>query len=129
MKVSDVHPGNTPDLFVGRPVIVTGRFSGEPGPVLVRGKVGDRWEDVIASARQGATHAALPSVWARRKIAHLADNMLAEAGPAPEFGLMSAFTAFVAVDEQSETEGAHGVTVAVPVPVPEGVRYDTTVMK
>jgi hypothetical protein len=40
---------------------------------------------------------------------------------------MSAFTAFVAVDSMTKTEGEFGTTVAVPVPVPEGVRYDTAV--
>jgi Ca-activated chloride channel family protein len=37
------------------------------------------------------------------------------------------YTAFVAVDSTRLTAGMHGVTVAVPVPVPEGVRYETTV--
>jgi Ca-activated chloride channel family protein len=40
---------------------------------------------------------------------------------------MSAYTAFVAVDSMTRTAGGHGTTVVVPVPVPEGVRYDTTV--
>jgi hypothetical protein len=40
---------------------------------------------------------------------------------------MSAFTAFVAVDSMTKTEGEFGTTVAVPVAVPEGVRYDTAV--
>ena len=40
---------------------------------------------------------------------------------------MSAYTAFVAVDSTQTTQGDHGVTVVVPVPVPEGVRYETTV--
>ena len=44
-----------------------------------------------------------------------------------EYGLMPAYTAFVAVDSLTRTAGDHGVSVAVPVPVPEGVRYDTTV--
>jgi len=42
---------------------------------------------------------------------------------------MSPFTAFVAVDSMTKTEGKFGTTVAVPVPAPEGVRYDTTVNK
>ena len=33
----------------------------------------------------------------------------------------------LAVDSLTRTAGGHGVTVAVPVPVPDGVRYDTTV--
>ena len=44
-----------------------------------------------------------------------------------EYGLMSSFTAFVAVDSMTKTSGDHGTTVAVPVLVPEGVRYETTV--
>ena len=46
-----------------------------------------------------------------------------------EYGLMSAYTAFIAVDSSRQTAGDHGVTVTVPVPVPEGVRYDTTVQE
>lgn len=45
------------------------------------------------------------------------------------YGLMSQFTAFVAVDSLTKTAGTHGTTVAVSVsvPVPDGVRYETTV--
>ena len=46
-----------------------------------------------------------------------------------EYGLMSAYTAFVAVDSLSHTSGDHGTTVDVAVPVPDGVRYDTTVQE
>ena len=41
--------------------------------------------------------------------------------------LMSAYTAFVAVDSSRRTEGRTGTTVPVAVPVPEGVKYETTV--
>ena len=44
-----------------------------------------------------------------------------------DYGLMSAFTAFVAVDSTRQTEGKEGTTVPVAVPVPEGVKYETTV--
>jgi Ca-activated chloride channel family protein len=44
-----------------------------------------------------------------------------------EYGLMSAFTAFVAVDSMTRTAGDFGTTVVTPVPVPEGVRYETSV--
>jgi len=33
------------------------------------------------------------------------------------------------VDSSRITEGDHGITVAVPVPVPDGVRYETTVQE
>jgi Ca-activated chloride channel family protein len=40
---------------------------------------------------------------------------------------MSAYTAFVAVDSKTKTAGVYGTTVPVPVPVPQGVKYETTV--
>ena len=46
-----------------------------------------------------------------------------------EYGLMSPYTAFVAVDSLTRTAGDHGTTVGVPVPVPEGVKYETTVQE
>jgi Ca-activated chloride channel family protein len=70
------------------------------------------------------------------KIADLGDRATHENNPeltglikqtALEYGLMSAFTAFVAVDSSQRTAGDHGTTVMTPVPVPEGVRYETTV--
>lgn len=44
-----------------------------------------------------------------------------------DYGLMSVYTAFVADDSLTKTASTHGTTVAVPVPVPEGVKYETTV--
>jgi hypothetical protein len=40
---------------------------------------------------------------------------------------MSAYTSFVAVDATERTAGERGTTVNQAVPVPAGVRYDTTV--
>ena len=37
------------------------------------------------------------------------------------------YTSFVAVDASERTDGSYGVTVQQAVPVPDGVRYDTTV--
>ena len=39
-----------------------------------------------------------------------------------DFGLISDFTAFVAVDSSRVTEGRAGTTVPVAVPVPDGVK-------
>jgi len=75
-------------------------------------------------------------IWARMKIADLAEQSSYEPGPdwaerikrvALDHSLMSAFTAFVAVDSTRTTEGKQGTTVPVAVPAPEGVNYDTTV--
>jgi hypothetical protein len=41
--------------------------------------------------------------------------------------MISEFTSFIAVDSMTKTAGTFGTTMAVPVPVPDGVRYETAV--
>jgi Ca-activated chloride channel family protein len=132
-------PERLPDLFVGRPVTVVGRFEGEaPRAVKVSGKVSGETQGIDAAAEEaGVAEAALGAVWARMKIADLGDRLALEPTDAEvvvsvrqvalEHGLMSAYTAFVAVDSMTRTAGEFGTTVATPVPVPAGTRYETTV--
>ena len=82
-KVHDVYPRQLPDLFVGRPVIVTGRFEGElPKSVTLRAKVGREQQQIeVPVERADASFPpALPAVWARMKIADLADRATYEPG-------------------------------------------------
>lgn len=139
MQVSDVYPAQIPDLFVGRPVILTGRFTGNgTAQIRVKGKVGGENEQIPLALNldKSARRDALRPIWARMKIADLADQSTWQDNPnlpaqikslALEHNLMSAFTAFVAVDATQKTAGDYGTSVAVPVPTPEGTRYDTTV--
>lgn len=135
----EVYPRRLPDLFVGRPVTMVGRFRGNgPGRVRVTGKVGgDVRAFDVATAGAGPEQSALPAVWARMKIADLGDRLAAAPNDgaaalhvrrvALEHGLMSAYTAFVAVDSMTRTAGNPATTLTTPVPTPEGVRYETTV--
>lgn len=140
MQVAEIFPQNVPDLFVGRPAILTGRFNGRGSAAIrVGGKAAGQpiTFDVAEEPEDSrATHWGLPSVWARMKIGDLADRMTWEPGEdsadqikqvALDYGLMSDFTAFVAVDSTQRTEGKEGTTVPVAVPVPDGVKYETTV--
>lgn len=137
-SVSDVYPESIPDLFVGRPTLVLGRYEGAPpSRVEVRGRVRGERQSLWVDADDGSPrHAALSRVWARSKISDLSDRATYEDSAkldeeimtvALEYGIMSALTAFVAVDSSVVTSGSQGTTVPVPVPVPEGVRYDTAV--
>ena len=137
MRIADAYPLATPDLFVGRPLVVTGTFKGEPASVTVSARAGGERSSVAV----GSDHAQRPSlakVWARERIADLADRVAWAGDPggeledritttALEHQLMSGFTSFVAVDSRARTAGDHGVTVYQAVPVPDGVRYSTTV--
>jgi len=138
MKVAEVYPRKMPDLFVGRPIIVTGRFEGEPrGDVAIIGAAGKEMlrTNIRLTSDDIADHSAIRPIWARMKIADLGDETIRTGRDvrndvkkvAIEHSLMSQYTAFVAVDSSRKTEGTHGTTVAVPVPVPDGVKYETTV--
>ncbi|MCL4178838.1 MAG: VWA domain-containing protein [Verrucomicrobia bacterium] len=136
--VTEVYPRRVPDLFVGRPVVLTGRFEGR---ALTRVRVlgdaaGQRMEWTVAAAEGAEEHRGLPSVWARLKIADLSDQALLDRNGewaseikqvALDYGLISEYTAFVAVDSSRTTAGSEGTTVPVAVPVPEGVKYRTSV--
>lgn len=141
MNVTDVYPQILPDLIVGRPVVVTGKFTGETGVVKVGGRQGMQptsFAVAVDSSDAAKEHRGIASVWARLKIMDLmthfsrtpdraAELRQTVTQTALEYSLMSTFTAFVAVDSMSKTEGEFGTTVAVPVNVPEGVKYETTV--
>jgi len=140
MQVADMYPQQSPDLFVGRPIILTGKFAGQGNTsVRVSGKVGDLTQEINIPVNfndSSAVHPGIPCVWARKKIEMLGNQATYDTNPdlpgeirqvALEYGLMSAYTAFIAVDSSRTTAGDHGTTVAVPVPVPDGVRYDTIV--
>lgn len=140
MKASQVYPQHIPDLFVGRPVMLTGRFSGD-GPAIVRihGRAEGQDQPLELHVNlddRAHMHAGIPAVWARMQIAELAARAVRQRDFQPdeqiktvalEYGLMSPFTSFVAVDSLTRTAGDHGTSVGVAVPVPDGVRYETTV--
>lgn len=144
------YPRRLPDLFAGRPVIVTGRYkrlSSGVGEIVVDGRQGAtrvrRTVPVVAAGYEIAgstgTGGALRPIWARMKITDMMDNVAISGDRrgrrledgvrdlALEHGLMSSFTAFIAVDSMSRTAGIRGTTVPVGVPVPNGVRYETMV--
>ncbi len=112
--------------------------SGVPGTPIVRGLAGDvSLEFALPHDAGNERHAFLPKIWARLRIAEFADQQTqgdtygdltrAIRSTALKYGLMSDYTAFVAVDATQPTAGNFGVTVVQPVPMPPGVRYDTTV--
>jgi Ca-activated chloride channel family protein len=139
MAVSDVYPAKIPDMFVGRAVVVTGKYRGTPADITVSGSRGGSGHMItVPAGDDDAGRAQISRIWARLRIADLADRQAWQQDPhgelensirstALEYQLMSDYTSFVAVDTSRQTEGEYGVTVHQAVPVPDGVRYDTTV--
>ena len=142
MKISQVYPKVLPDLFVGRPVLITGRFEGKgPATIKIKGRAGQGVKSYpikVDLDAEAAQHPGIRSIWARWRIRDLSDQESYR--PSKEmkdeitkvsltYSVLSRYTAFLAVDSLKKTAGQHGFTVKVPVPVPYGVRYDTTVKR
>jgi Ca-activated chloride channel family protein len=140
LHVTEVYPSALPDLFTGRPVILAGRFAGsENTTIRINGLAASQPIQVAISAlvsNASLGHKSLPTVWAGMKLAELADQSTFRPNPelpesikrvALDYGLMSPFTAFLAVDSSSRTQGSDGANVPVAVPMPEGVKSKSTV--
>jgi len=150
LRAADVYPRQIPDLFVGRPVVVTGRYTGNPDalrndPITIRGLAGGMEHGeptrvpvhvavgseglAEGSARTGGATRGVREVWARALIRDL-ENESRRTGrdrrreiehTALRNNLMSTFTSFVAVDSATRTSGEYGVRVEVPSEVPAGM--------
>jgi Ca-activated chloride channel family protein len=129
LRVADVSPPAIPDLFVGEPLVLAGRYR-EPGvaQVTVRARSGGRPVQfvvpVVLPAR--AERPAIGAVWARRRIADFSRSLIRRKDAALvaeitrlglEHQLVTAYTSFVAVDEQAQATGPQR-RVVVPVEVP-----------
>ncbi|HVF67874.1 MAG TPA: VIT domain-containing protein [Pyrinomonadaceae bacterium] len=139
LPVADVYPKQIPDLFSAKPVVLTGRFTGAGrGVVRLKGRTGgnafEREIEVTLPESQ-AEHDVLATLWARRRVEDLMseDYAGAQRGQARvdlreavtniglEYGLMTQFTSFVAVEEMTFTDGGEPRRVEVPVELPEGM--------
>lgn len=131
LPVKDVAPQRIPDLFVGQPVVVFGRYASEgSGTVVVEGWQGKRKArfELEVDLAEGTSGTGLRSMWARTRIEELlrdpevfrldsaARDRRTEAATelALAYRVLTEHTAFVAVDNEVVTKG-RAATVAVPV--------------
>lgn len=139
LAVTETHPREIPDLFLGQPVTVSGRY-GQPGKaeVTLRARLGGKPYaqrfTVELPARQEEGEA-IATLWARAHIEDLSDRLVVSKEPALieeitrvalAHRLVSKYTSFVAVEEHIDTGPGKPALVEVPVCTPPGVRYETT---
>jgi Ca-activated chloride channel family protein len=108
--VSSLVPGRMPDLFAGAPLLLTGRYRGAAGGAIrlvARSAEGENWSSEVRAWKDVA--APLDRVWARGRVRELEDRYVIDRGgqaglereivaTSLRFGVLSRFTAFVAVD-------------------------------
>ncbi len=129
-------PLNLPDVFDDTPVVVFGRYA-KPGAgsAIITGNLGGKpySQTVPLNLSESASAPAIPTLWARNTIERItfekgiqqdqpstiADKRIENLGL--QFGLMTEFTSFVAVESKVVNIGGRQQTVEVPVETPEGV--------
>jgi Ca-activated chloride channel family protein len=118
-------PAPLPDVFPGAPVVVMGRYTGSPdGSVTVNGLPNLR--TTLNAVK--SDNPALAALWARANIRDLEDKYVTGQTSLEEhivetslkFGVLSRFTAFVAVDQRVVNEGGNTRRVTQPVDLPSG---------
>jgi Ca-activated chloride channel homolog len=125
------------DLFSAKPMIITGRYSGNPaGKITIKGYqgTGDYSRTIpVDFSSAGASNAALEKIWARHKVEDLMsqDWNGIQSGDSKfkaeiiqvglEHSLATQYTSFVAVEERTVVSDGKPVRVEVPVDLPEGV--------
>ncbi|HMC81787.1 MAG TPA: marine proteobacterial sortase target protein, partial [Candidatus Polarisedimenticolia bacterium] len=137
LRVSEIYPSPIPDLFLGQPVVLFGRYEqAGAGEVTLRGRLGGQLYERrlrIQLPDRSEEGEAISSLWARSKIEELSNDQIGN--PQPEIiqeitdvalahRLVSAYTSFVAVEEWPRTGPEEPTLVQVPVPMPEGASYE-----
>ena len=127
LPVQQVYPQRIPDLFDAKPLVLTGQFTGPArGEIRILGNAGghpfERRVMVDLPANQ-ASNSAVPTLWARTKVATLTDaEAITVLGL--QYKLLTAHTSFVAVDEQTQSEPGATKFIEVAAEMPEGVSRD-----
>jgi Ca-activated chloride channel family protein len=126
----DVEPLSLPDLFARRPLVLFGKYKTAWGSIRVSGKTvkGDYVKKInVTPFLEDKQNTALEYIWAREKIARLADYGQMGGDVKEEVTklglkhhLMTKYTSFVAVDKIIRKTG-EVVTVKQPLPLPQGV--------
>lgn len=135
LDVYDVVPKSVPDVFAQRPVILFGKWRGEPkGKLVIEGSAANgpyKTELAVRSSSADKDNGALRYLWARHQIAALTDQESLEGGDSQrdailklglDYNLLTQYTSFIAVDHMIRNANpADAVSVDQPSPLPEGV--------
>jgi Ca-activated chloride channel family protein len=132
LDVYDVEPAALPDVMAGRPVVMWGKWRGEPqgARLILQGhSASGTHTDIVDAPAPDTDAVALKHLWARQRIAQLGDEEALMGGQTQrepitalglKYGLLTQYTSFIAVDQVVRTQQT-AVPVDQPLPLPEGV--------
>lgn len=131
----DLDAPGIPDLFAQRPLVLIGKYRGPAaGTIEIEGLAAGAAVrlplHVARTARGGDETKALKSLWARSRVAQLADLQKLGEDDATKheilalglkYSLLTDYTSFIAVDKVIVNPGGASTAVDQPQPLPEGV--------
>ncbi len=135
LDVYDVEPtsltSGLPDVLGGRPVVIQGKWRGDPrGQLVLDGQsASGAYQAVVPVTTPDPQAVALKHLWARQRIAQLMDQEALEGANSQREGILSLglkyslltpYTSFLAVDHIVRT-AEPTTTVNQPSPLPQGV--------
>lgn len=143
VPVTDILPRAIPDVYTAQPVAICGKYIGSGAArVRLRGKMAGR--DYTRELRfplpaEEPKHDVLMKLWAREQIRDLSmtrykecacgvsnpETQKAITGLGLQYGLMTEYTSFVAVEQKVVTDGSQPIRIEVPVEIPEGMSRGT----
>ncbi|MFC1679591.1 VIT domain-containing protein [Elusimicrobiota bacterium] len=130
----DVEPASLPDVLADRPIIVHGKWKGNPsGAITLRGVSGEgayRKRFEVSRSQVDPRNSPLRYLWARTKVANISDfssghkteeerEELIRLGL--KYSLLTQFTSFIAVHEVIRNVEGPAEDVKQPLPLPKGV--------
>ena len=139
MPVADVYPGKLTDLFSAKPVILHGRYTkAMSGTIKLKGTLAgapyERSINLVLPETETANDS-LATLWARTRVDELSTTRLMAVNEKTgleidsaitnlglEFGLMTKFTSFVAVEDRVANPNGDPTKVSVPAQLPEGMK-------
>ncbi len=130
----DIEPAAIPDLFAQRPLIVFGKWRGNPKGSIELGGVGGTGRYLqtlnVSETKPLELNSALRYLWARHRIGRLSDfnfkkgnseNKAEITSLGLTYNLLTAYTSFIAVDEVVRNPEAQSKDVHQPLPLPLNV--------
>lgn len=119
----DIYPKNTPDLFKGSRLLLTGRYKGDGHhAVHLSGVIDGKRTELVYEASfpdQARRHDFIPTLWAQRKVAVLLDSLRLNGHDkelvdevkrlGAEYGIVTPYTSHLILEESSKLADARGV--------------------
>ena len=135
LGVTDVVPSALPDVQAGQPLVISGRYR-QPGQgtAILRGRLAGRVVELPIELElpEERDQAGVAYLWARRRIHEIKSEHLGQPDGAAQrditdlgmqFGLVTDYTSFVAVDRERTIDRTGARRVEQPVEVPEGMDW------